>query len=70
MRVPNPYDTLERWQEFTGADLAGYTRAGLRVERDRLRWVLLALDDRPSARNGRRLDWLTQRLAQVEARLQ
>src|SRR5713226_9518986 len=55
MHVPDLYDTIERWQEFTGRDLTRYTRAGLLVERDRLRWVLLALDDRPAARNERRL---------------
>ena len=67
--VPDAYNTLEQWEQFTGADLERYTRAGLRLERDRLRWVLLTLDDRPQARNEGRLDWLTERLAQVEARL-
>jgi hypothetical protein len=69
MRVPDACDTIERWEEFTGRDLENYTRAGLRLERDRLRWVLLTVDDRSSARNEGRLDWLTERLAQVETRL-
>ena len=69
LQVPDLYDTLEQWEQFTGADLRGYTQAGLRLERDRIRWALLTLDDRPQARNEGRLDWLTQRLAKVEARL-
>jgi hypothetical protein len=68
-RGPDFCDTLEQWQQATGRDLGRYTRAELHVERDRLRWLLLVLDDRPSARNDARLDWLTARLAQVEARL-
>jgi len=69
MRVPDPFNSLEQWQAFTGRDLTAYTRGGLLLERDRVRWCLLALDDRPAARNERRLDWLSGRLAQVEARL-
>lgn len=69
LEMPDLYDTLEQWEQFTGADLGGYTPSGLRLERDRVRWCLLTLDDRPQARNEGRLDWLTTRLAQVEARL-
>lgn len=68
-RVPDPFDTIERWTQFTGRDLAGYTRGALQVERARLRWLLLTIDDRLNARNERRVDWLAARLAQVEARL-
>lgn len=69
LRLPDPFDTLEAWQAFTHRDLARYSRGGLLMERDRVRWCLLTLDDRPQARNDQRLDWLTGRLAQLEARL-
>lgn len=69
VRGPDPLNTLEEWEGFTGRDLTQYTRAALQVERSRIRLALLTLDDRPAARNDGRLDWLTARLAQVEARL-
>lgn len=67
--MPNPFDTIERWQEYTGRDLRWYSRRVLLLERDRLRWCLIALDDRPQARNGDRLDWLSDRLRRVQALL-
>lgn len=69
-RVPDPFDTIERWTQFTYRDLPRYTRGALQVERARIRWLILTIDDRPCARNESRLDWLASRLAQVEARLQ
>lgn len=69
VRVPDPLDTLEQWEEFTGRDLRRYSRRGLLLERDRVRWCLITIDDRPQARNEARLDWLSARLGQVEAHL-
>jgi hypothetical protein len=69
LRVPDPFDTLESWRAYTFRDLGSYSRPSLLLERDRLRWCLLVLDDRLTARNEPRIDWLSARLGQVEARL-
>ena len=56
--IPDPFDTVEQYEKYIGADLPGLSRPELMAERERVRFVLL-IEPSPDA-------WFLKRLHAIE----